>query len=178
MKRRTVAAVAAIAAITLTMLPSCGNGSATPTDTEPSRVTNPDTFVSAVVAEIASLDPAYAYDVASGAQLVNIYETLVTFDDIRPNEFVPVLGTEWTISEDGRTYRFKIREGVRFHNGNPLTPEDVEYSFERGMVQDYGPGPQWMIFEALFGTDIHSSRSDEGLIPVSLIKERVEVDGD
>ncbi len=171
-------AVVVLAAITLTTLLSCGDGAATPVEVETPRVSNPDTFVSAGVGEIASVDPAYAYDGSSALQLANIYETLVTYDDIHPGEFEPLLATEWTVSEDGRTYRFKIRNGVRFHDGNRLTPEDVEYSFERGMVQDYGPGPQWMIFEALFGIDIHSSRGDDGLMPLSLITQKVEVDGD
>jgi len=54
----------------------------------------------------------------------------------------------------------------------------VEYSFERGMVQDYGAGPQWMLFEPLFGADTHTSRTDDGLIPLADIKSKVEVDGD
>jgi peptide/nickel transport system substrate-binding protein len=45
------------------------------------------------------------------------------------------------------------------------------------MVQDYGAGPQWMFFEPLFGTDTHSSRIDDGLIPLDSIKSKVEVDG-
>jgi len=93
------------------------------------------------------------------------------------SEFIPCLATEWTISEDGKTYRFEIREGVTFHNGDPLTPEDVEYSFERGMVQDYSLGPQWMLFEPLFGLGNYTSRTDDGLIPLEEIKSKVEVDG-
>ena len=78
---------------------------------------------------------------------------------------------------DGKTYRFKIRDGVSFHNGNTLAPEDVEYSFERGMVQDYASGPQWMLFEPLFGLGNYTSRTDGGLIPLEEIRGKVEVDG-
>jgi len=140
-------------------------------------IKNPDTFVIAEAGDTLSLDPAYAYDYVSGEQIQNIYETLIKFDGSSTSEFVPCLATEWTISEDGKTYRFKIREGVSFHNGNPLTPEDVEYSFERGMVQDRASGPQWMFFEPLFGLGNYTSRTDSGLIPLDEIKSKVEVDG-
>ena len=143
----------------------------------PSEIKNPDTFVIAVTADIASLDPAYGYDTASSGQIQNIYETLIKFDGNSTSEFIPSLATDWTISEDGKTYRFEIREGVSFHNGDPLTPEDVEYSFERGMVQDYSLGPQWMLFEPLFGLGNYTSRTNDGLIPLEEIKSKVEVDG-
>jgi peptide/nickel transport system substrate-binding protein len=143
----------------------------------PSEIKNRDTFVIADAFDIASLDPAYAYDTYSAGQIQNIYETLIKFDGDSTSEFIPALATEWTISEDGKTYRFKIRDGVSFHNGNPLTPEDVEYSFERGMVQDYTLGPQWMFFEPLFGLGNYTSRTDDGLVPLEEIESKVEVDG-
>jgi peptide/nickel transport system substrate-binding protein len=141
------------------------------------EIKNPDAFIIADAFDIASLDPAYAYDTYSDGQIQNIYETLIRFDGNSTTQFVPALATEWTISEDGRTYRFRIRDGVSFHNGNPLTPEDVEYSFERGMVQDYALGPQWMFFEPLFGLGNYTSRTDGGLIPLEEIESKVEVDG-
>jgi len=116
----------------------------------------PETFVYDTIGGPDTMDPAYAYDTASGEIIQAVYETLLFFKGESTTEFDPVLATEWTVSADGLTYRFKIREGVKFHNGNDLTPEDVEYSFERGMVQDYGAGPQWMLFEPLLG--IQSSR--------------------
>jgi peptide/nickel transport system substrate-binding protein len=153
-----------------------GNGD-TPDNGDTKEIINPDTLVIADIADIDSLDPAYAYDVASAGQIQSIYETLIGFDGGSTTDFVGVLATEWTISEDGRTYRFRIREGVTFHNGNPLTPEDVEYTFERGMVQDYILGPQWMFFEPLFGIGINTSRTNNGLIPLEEIKSKVDVDG-
>src|SRR5262245_6078429 len=43
----------------------------------------------------------------------------------------PSLAESWTVSEDQRTYEFKLREGLRFHNGDPFTAEDVKFSFQR-----------------------------------------------
>lgn len=157
--------------VPLVLTASCSSGPTT-------EIKNPGTFIYATIGDVDSLDPAYAYDSASGEVLQAVYETLIFYDGESVTEFVPMLATEWTVSADGKTYRFKIRDGVTFHNGNPLTPEDVEYTFERGMVQDYGAGPQWMFFEPFFGTDVHSSRSDAGLLPLADIKDTVEVDGD
>jgi peptide/nickel transport system substrate-binding protein len=154
-------------------------GCASPAEEEEEKpeIKNPDTFVCASVYDAATLDPACAYDSFSESWTSSIYDPLIYWDGESFDSFVPILATEWNISEDGKTYRFKIREGVKFHNGDDLTPEDVEYTFERGMVIDYGGGPQWMIFEALFGPGIASSRTDGGLIPLDEIKSKVEVDG-
>src|SRR5713101_4685114 len=43
----------------------------------------------------------------------------------------PSLAESWTMSRDGRTWEFVLRKGARFHNGDPVTAEDVKFSFER-----------------------------------------------
>ncbi|UCE97905.1 MAG: ABC transporter substrate-binding protein [Dehalococcoidia bacterium] len=156
----------------------CACGGAGQGNGEVTNIKNYDYFIIATTSDIVTLDPAFAYDTASAGQLENIYETLITYAADSTSEFLPCLATEWQISDGGLTYRFKIRKDVYFHNGNPLTPEDVEYSFERGMVHDYSLGPQWMFFEPLFGLGIYSSRTNDGLIPLDEIKNKVEVDGD
>jgi peptide/nickel transport system substrate-binding protein len=50
------------------------------------------------------------------------------------------------------TYQFPIRKGVKFHAGGTLTPEDVEYTFERAILQDRDGGPIWMYIEPLSGS--------------------------
>ncbi len=135
------------------------------------EVKNPDTYVVVGIGDfIDTLDPAAAYDTGSGSIIFNIYETLIFFDGPHPDKFVPWLATQvpsvenGLIRDGGRTYVFPIRQGVKFHygpvkdaNGNEipgsgvLTPEDVEYSFERGMLQDRAGGPQWLLLEPLLG---------------------------
>src|SRR6185503_21165193 len=46
------------------------------------------------------------------------------------NPTAPSLAESWQMSPDGRTYDFTLRKGVKFHNGEPLTAEDVKFSFE------------------------------------------------
>jgi len=92
----------------------------------PSEIKNPDTFIIAVIADISSLDPAYGYDTASSGQIQNIYETLIKFDGQSTSDFIPCLATEWTISEDGKTYRH-LKGGwfktiLLDHNGCFLSP--------------------------------------------------------
>jgi peptide/nickel transport system substrate-binding protein len=47
------------------------------------------------------------------------------------NNMAPCLAESWKESADGLTYEFKLRDGLRFHNGDPLTAEDVKFSFHR-----------------------------------------------
>src|SRR5262245_34902173 len=47
------------------------------------------------------------------------------------NDMAPCLAESWKESPDGLTYEFKLREGLRFHNGDPFTAEDVKFSFHR-----------------------------------------------
>src|SRR5262245_48832647 len=47
------------------------------------------------------------------------------------NATAPSLAESWQVSQDGRVYDFTLRKGVRFHNGDPLTAEDVKFSFDR-----------------------------------------------
>jgi peptide/nickel transport system substrate-binding protein len=47
------------------------------------------------------------------------------------NHLTPSLAESWTVSPDGRNYEFKLREGLKFHNGDPFTAEDAKFSFHR-----------------------------------------------
>ncbi len=136
-------------------------------------VKNPDTLVIQDFGDPESLDPAYEYDTASSATIVwNIYETLVFFKGGRTDLYEPMLATEIPsvenggISRDGKTYTFKIRQGVKFHDGNPLTPEDVKYSLARMMLMDRDAGPSWILLAAILGFDTQTTRDDNGkLLP-------------
>ncbi len=78
-----------------------------------------------------SLDPARGYTQTTGFIFRAIYQTLVTFPDDDVSAIIPMLATEWSVSEDGLTYTFKLRDDVVFSSGNPLTAADVVFSLMR-----------------------------------------------
>jgi len=123
------------------------------------QVKNPDTFVEATIGDIDSLDPAYAYDTASFHIIFQVYEPLLIFKGASAKEVVPLLAEKvpslanGLISKDGLTYTFSIRQGVKFHDGTPLTAEDVKYSLMRFMLQDRSGGPAALILEPIAGVD-------------------------
>ena len=98
-----------------------------------------------------------------GTFVTQCYEPLIFFDGERVDRFVPWLASSWSTSEDGRDYTFVIRDGVKFHSGNILTPEDVEYSFERNMVA--GNPNAWWLYDTLIG--VFSSRDENGNLVVN-----------
>lgn len=134
----------------------------TDTFTVTMAIKNADTFIYASIGEPETVDPAWVYDSASIGIIYNVYEPLIRFDGEHTDKFVPLLATEvpsvenGLVSPDGLTYTFPIRTGVKFHNGETLTPADVEYTFERALVFDRSGGPCWMLYEPLL--DRHGSR--------------------
>ena len=82
-----------------------------------------------------SLAPTW-FDPAETPGVITPFLTLYALHDamVKPmpgNPWAPNLAESWTTSKDGLTYDFVLRRGVKFHNGDPLTAEDVKFSFER-----------------------------------------------
>jgi peptide/nickel transport system substrate-binding protein len=124
------------------------------------QVKNPDTLIEATISGPESLDPAWEYDTASYDADIQVYEGLVLAKKDSATDFVPLLATQWQISPDSKTYTFDIRKNVKFQQGQDLTPEDVAYSFWRGMIQDRAGGPQWILLQPFFGLDVQSFQDD------------------
>ncbi|WP_207540544.1 ABC transporter substrate-binding protein [Sabulicella rubraurantiaca] len=81
--------------------------------------------------EVSTMDPHGAFSTANAALLGNIYEGLVRHD--RELRFEPALATGWEVLAPDH-WRFTIRQGVRFHDGSPLTPADVVASLRRASL--------------------------------------------
>ncbi len=113
------------------------------------------TVVEETIGTIATLDPAWGYDTSSGEAIWQLYDNLIQYKGSSLTEFLPMISTnipnakDGTILDNGKTYIFHIRQGVYFHNGDILTPEDVKYSFERTIIFDRAGGPTWMLAEPL-----------------------------
>lgn len=112
---------------------------------------DPTTFTYMTIGDAVELDPALAYDTASGEVIFNVYETLVFYNGEATNDFLPKLAESYKISDDGKTYNFQLQTGVTFHNGDPLTATDVAYTFQRNLLQGGYSSPQWLLAEPFLG---------------------------
>lgn len=83
----------------------------------------------------STLMPTEPSDNAAIWVIQNIYDTLVVASD-DGKEIEPGLATEWEQSEDKLTWTFQLREGVTFHNGDPVTAQDVKFSIDRATDPD------------------------------------------
>ncbi len=123
-----------------------------PVEAKEFKSADPTTLNVVTISEgIDSLDPALNYESDGDAIILNVYDQLVTYAGPKATEFVSSLATDWTISDDGKTYTFTVRKGVKFHNGADLTAEDVAYSLRRGVLQGNTASPQWLFTEPFFG---------------------------
>ncbi len=76
-----------------------------------------------------SLDPHKATAAGTREVLFNVFEGLLKPDE--NGDLIPAVAKEYEVTDDGLTYKFMLRDGVKFHNGNPVTAEDVKYSIEK-----------------------------------------------
>ena len=86
--------------------------------------------------DISGLDPHYATGAGTREVLFNIFEGLVKPDTT--GNLVPAVASDYTISDDSKVYTFTLREGIKFHNGQEVTVEDIKYSLDRNAGTDGG----------------------------------------
>jgi peptide/nickel transport system substrate-binding protein/oligopeptide transport system substrate-binding protein len=112
--------VATLAALVLVLTPAAGAQHASKTG---------GTLRAVFVTDPPTLDPAEATDVTSAVVIRQVFDALLELDDqLRPQ---PALAAGYTVSADQRVYTFRLRPGVKFHNGREVRAADVKYSFER-----------------------------------------------
>ena len=90
------------------------------------------TFRFAFQGDVASMDPYALAENFTASFHHNIHEPLIRYDSDLKIE--PALATSWEVI-DPTTWRFNLREGVRFHNGNDFNADDVVFSFNRGKAE-------------------------------------------
>jgi peptide/nickel transport system substrate-binding protein len=99
-----------------------------------------DTLIQAwTIDDIITLDPAEVFEFSSTEMLGNSYETVIGYDIADVSKVFGVVADSWTLSEDGKTMSFVIRQGKKFASGNPMTAEDVVFSLTRAVKLDKSP---------------------------------------
>jgi len=104
-------------------------GNATPRDGGTVRI--------AVKDQLSKLDPTVTNDEVTIYALHAMFDSLVDFD--LDQHIVPRLAESYDISADGLTYRFRLRGGLRYHDGTPIVAGDLKYAFERALATPDSP---------------------------------------
>lgn len=134
-------------------------------DKDGEKSNTPSTLVFGRGGDSTSLDPSRTTEGEAFKVTVNIFETLLNFGD-EDTTIQPGLAQEWTPSEDGLTYTFKLREGVKFHDGTDFNAEAVVKNFDRWANGDADTFPY---YNSMFG----GFKGEEGAVI-----ESVTADGD
>jgi peptide/nickel transport system substrate-binding protein len=120
----------ATAAATLLLCHGAGALAATPKDT---------LVVAWAIDDIITMDPGEAFEISAGEIMGNSYDRLLRFDVNDPSKLIADLAKTWSVASDGKTYSFELKPGLKFASGNPITAEDVAFSFQRAVLLDKSP---------------------------------------
>ncbi len=102
--------------------------------------TPPDTFIQAwTIDDMITLDPAEVFEFSASEMIGNSYETIIGYDVKDVSNVFGVVAESWTMSADGKTMSFKVREGKKFASGNDMSAEDVVFSLVRAVKLDKSP---------------------------------------
>lgn len=89
--------------------------------------------------DLITLDPAEIFEFTGAEYAANTYERLINYDVDNVSDIYGGVAERWSISDDGMVYTFKIRKGITFASGNPLTADDVVFSLKRVVKLDKSP---------------------------------------
>ena len=106
----------------------------------PATAATPKDFlvIATLLDELISLDPAEVYELLPQEYVAATYDRLIRVNLDKPSEFKGDLAESWTVSDDGLTFTFKLKKGIKFHSGNPLTADDVVWSLQRVALLNKG----------------------------------------
>ena len=97
--------------------------------TQPAAKTGGQVVYAGVGSDVRVLNPILQSDTVSGGITDRLFEPLVQ-EDPKTGAVIPALAESWTISPDGLSYTFKLRSGVKFHDGQPMTAEDAKFTLD------------------------------------------------
>ncbi|GGE96987.1 ABC transporter substrate-binding protein [Stappia taiwanensis] len=117
--------------------------------------------------DVSTLDPAIGYDWQNWSMIKSLFDGLMDYEP-GTTDLTTDLAESYTISEDGKTFTFKLRDGVTFHNGRKLTAEDVKYSLDR-VVNPKTQSPGAGFFGSIKGYDAVAAGEAESLDGVTVV---------
>lgn len=134
MKKRITVAVLT-AAMLVGVLTGCGSKSETPAEASPKEERANEITVGIANDLAESLNPLKSgYTAGTREVMFNVFEGLMK---LKPDgNLFPAVAEDYTVSDDGLTYTFTVREGIKFHNGQQVTASDVVYSVEQCKTPD------------------------------------------
>ncbi len=117
--------------------------------------------------DVSTLDPAIGYDWQNWSMIKSLFSRLM---DYKPGttELIPDLAESYAISDDGLTYTFKLRHGVKFHNGREMTADDVAYTLDR-TVDPKTQSPGQGFFKSIAGYDDMAGGKADHLAGVKVV---------
>lgn len=152
--KRLMCTILAVAMLSV-ILTACGQGANDPTDT----------LIFAQGADPRGLDPAMVDDGESSKVIVNIYEGLLQYAK-DSTKLEACLAESWKVSEDGLTYTFNLRKGVKFQDGTDFNAEAVKVNIERQMEGNATADMSYAGF--VFGTVSKVEATDESTVVITL----------
>lgn len=120
--------------------------------------------------EPPTLDWSRSTDSTSYMILINLMDGLTKFgDDFKP---VPALAESWQISDDGKTYTFKLRQGIKWTDGKPLRSKDFEYSWKRLLDPKTAADYAYFLYDITGAEEFNSGKiTDPGSIGIKSIDD-------
>ena len=159
------------AALLLVSLCACagdtGNGKDSASSAQSGELSKGSSVTVGISQDLDSLDPHKAVNAGTSEVLFNIFEGLMKASP--DGGVIPAVASDYSISEDGKTYTFTLREGVKFHNGNQVTMEDVLYSLERCAGSENNGTPLIAAF-----SNVENITAEGNMVSVSLVEPSLE----
>jgi peptide/nickel transport system substrate-binding protein len=137
-------------AATLAIAAGCGGASTNTAGSGPASASSTaygptqTLVVAGDITDAVTLDPGSAYEFSSGTAVRLTYATLMQFPQGNMSKPVPYLAQSYSVSPDGKTFTFKINPNAKFSSGDPVTADDVVYSFERVVNLPNDPA-SWLV---------------------------------
>ncbi|UII57541.1 ABC transporter substrate-binding protein [Cytobacillus spongiae] len=163
---------ASVIFLIFTLLVGCSSeGTSTPDnngDQEPGTVVEGGTVTIASTSEPGNLNPVIWATTSDTTVTHMIFDSLVIPDE--ELKMVGSLAEDWEISEDGKTYTFKLKENVKWHDGESFTAEDVKFTFTALAHPTYDAGAYWRV-EPVVGAEEYKAGKADTVAGIEVVDE-------